>query len=670
VKKPPPDAFGPAPTVAPQALTDRSVPGGTASSSPPAETAADQARRVVAARAAGDSGAVREVLLDAQRRGRIIELGSLLDLEIPADPDLSFTGPDWIIRLFVLDASVRSHQVSRVELLHALEPTTAPDAPPEAAAWGRLLDAELQLWSVEAGGVWQAQLALNDIKHVPEDDDLWDMIVARLQRLTGLAQMLVASDADRTMSAFDESFRRLRRAGMVEEVAFTTSFALALKAMFSDGDDLPELIAESRRQAVLLSELGSDREAMGWTGLGWTAAQGWEVPVIEEAVEHLQTCDPMERQPAIAQVGALLPLVVELANKGASPALADLVVDTLHRLRRSTLPVSGAFIYFANMFADEADYDTADRLVSVLSQEEIGAGVQLGLLTEELDIRTKIARRELHGRKFPEAMVERWIGAGLPSRATVCARRFAKVFNDAGDAASAHHFRLLAQTLEAQGHAHTPWEVALEGARPRKTNRGEIRLLAPDGHAVVGGERVDLTPNQAKLLAALSTRGHPVTVDWLLEVMWPEVAPDVGRNRLRVLLHQLRRTLSIETDELLLRTRSGLELVADDRWIVDVTELQAALAPDSPEQVHAVLHSGIHLLDRQLAYDDAVTEMRDDLRQQWIRTALRLLDRGLLTGEQLTFRLVALDITDHHVLVAARTAVRAGAARTGAASTR
>jgi DNA-binding SARP family transcriptional activator len=56
-----------------------------------------------------------------------------------------------------------------------------------------------------------------------------------------------------------------------------------------------------------------------------------------------------------------------------------------------------------------------------------------------------------------------------------------------------------------------------------------------------GGRTVELAPGrEAQLLKLVAVNGGTVLADQAIETLWPEVAPDVGRNRLRTVLDRLR----------------------------------------------------------------------------------------------------------------------------------
>jgi DNA-binding SARP family transcriptional activator len=124
-----------------------------------------------------------------------------------------------------------------------------------------------------------------------------------------------------------------------------------------------------------------------------------------------------------------------------------------------------------------------------------------------------------------------------------------------------------------------------------------IELLG--GLRVAHGERA-ITPFRRQRVAALFAylayyRDRPHPRDALIELLWPEIDPEVGRNHLRVLLHRLREQLdepATAPDTLLLTDRDTVRL-RPTAFTTDVADFAAALeraaaAPD-PSQLAPLL---------------------------------------------------------------------------------
>ena len=186
--------------------------------------------------------------------------------------------------------------------------------------------------------------------------------------------------------------------------------------------------------------------------------------------------------------------------------------------------------------------------------------------------------------------------------------------------------------------ARTVWEHAyLEGLRggtdtPGGT-RGALRVLSPDVVVERDGESIRLGDVQARLLAVLAAARRPVTTDWIVTALWPEADLDAGRNRLAAVIHRIRQRLDLLPDELLRRTRHGLELDGHG-WDVDVWRFWDLTDGDDDDKAQAIELYQSDLAARQLAYDDMLEEQRDLLRRRWIDTVRALVGSGRLSASE------------------------------------
>ncbi|HYF46115.1 MAG TPA: BTAD domain-containing putative transcriptional regulator, partial [Acidimicrobiales bacterium] len=114
---------------------------------------------------------------------------------------------------------------------------------------------------------------------------------------------------------------------------------------------------------------------------------------------------------------------------------------------------------------------------------------------------------------------------------------------------------------------------------------GPLTITGPDGTVIVR----DGLPR--KLLAALVVEGgSPVSSDALIELLWPEQAPNDARNALQVLVSYLRRQLDPCAPALLVeRASGGYRLVVDPPEVLDVHRFEAGVAavPDVVEGLPA-----------------------------------------------------------------------------------
>lgn len=131
-------------------------------------------------------------------------------------------------------------------------------------------------------------------------------------------------------------------------------------------------------------------------------------------------------------------------------------------------------------------------------------------------------------------------------------------------------------------------------------------------------------------MALLAAARRPVTTDWVVTALWPDADLDAGRNRLAALVHRIRQRLDLLPDELLRRTRHGLELDGHG-WSVDVWSFWELSAGGPEDQERALELYRSDLAGRQLAYDDLFEDERTVLRQRWTEIIEAMIERGRLT---------------------------------------
>jgi ATP/maltotriose-dependent transcriptional regulator MalT len=141
-----------------------------------------------------------------------------------------------------------------------------------------------------------------------------------------------------------------------------------------------------------------------------------------------------------------------------------------------------------------------------------------------------------------------------------------------------------------------------------------------------GGRTIELGAGQGtQLLKLVAVSGGAVHAEQVIEQLWPEVAPDAGRNRLRTVLNRLRDTAR----DVVRRDGDLLALAPDAR--LDLTQFtreakEAFALRGDPAAAVAVARSAIaryrgDVLPHDL-YEEWATTARDDAR----RTMLELLD--------------------------------------------
>jgi DNA-binding SARP family transcriptional activator len=141
-----------------------------------------------------------------------------------------------------------------------------------------------------------------------------------------------------------------------------------------------------------------------------------------------------------------------------------------------------------------------------------------------------------------------------------------------------------------------------------------------------GGRAVELGAGQgAQLLKLVAVRGGAVHVEQAIEELWPEVAPDAGRNRLRTVLNRLRDAagdvVRREGDLLALAPEVRLDLVQFSREAKEAL----ALRGDAGAAV-AVARSAIARYHGDVLPHDLYEEWAGESREEARRTMLDLLD--------------------------------------------
>ncbi len=143
----------------------------------------------------------------------------------------------------------------------------------------------------------------------------------------------------------------------------------------------------------------------------------------------------------------------------------------------------------------------------------------------------------------------------------------------------------------------------------------------------VAGRPVRLRPGQeALLLKYVAARGGRVHSEEALEAMWPDVEPDVGKNRLRTVLSRLRSAAGDVVE------RQGKSLVLSKSLSVDihefVTEVDRARAAASANRAQAVAiaRSAMARYRGDFLPDDPYEDWADEPRQRARTMMIGLLD--------------------------------------------
>src|SRR4051812_13473437 len=97
-----------------------------------------------------------------------------------------------------------------------------------------------------------------------------------------------------------------------------------------------------------------------------------------------------------------------------------------------------------------------------------------------------------------------------------------------------------------------------------------IELIGPPRIALAGGILTLRVRKELALLAFLAVeQQHPHSRDSVLGLLWPDVAEEVARNNLRVVLAGLRRLLSAAGDACLRTDRQHVRFLPDSDHTLD-----------------------------------------------------------------------------------------------------
>ena len=203
----------------------------------------------------------------------------------------------------------------------------------------------------------------------------------------------------------------------------------------------------------------------------------------------------------------------------------------------------------------------------------------------------------------------------------------------------------LASPLREQAARNLPgtrtiWEQVLLGPDPGiGTAAGasgspeavvRLRALAPDLVIEVDGEAHPLGRLPARIIGLLVAAGRPLTIDQVVDAIWPDVELDAAKHRLAMALHRLRSALPAAAAAIVVRDQHGLRLAAPaDGVRSDVADLLAVDPDDLAAATAAVLAYESDFGERQLAYEDWALATREWCRARCALMAGRILDAHL-----------------------------------------
>ncbi|HTL87517.1 MAG TPA: hypothetical protein VL856_20200 [Acidimicrobiia bacterium] len=547
--------------------------------------------------------------------------------------------------LRVLDAAaaIRMHEISLGELdaLRADAADAPTNGPADYRTWVDTLRAEYLLLKSDPAGIFVAQDALT---RVPTDGVLGelDLIARGRLRFFDAVWRLFTSGADTpgaARTALASALADFSRAGWEEERLLSiVLFSVLWTGVSWDDVDTSRLAV---REAVdRFRALGSQSLPVGLVALATIAFIAGDLHEARAASD--EAAKQRASQPIVGMVVDQIDAFAALVADGATPEtmrLLDGAADTF----RTSIVNAGASMYVkaAAILADRGEIERAREWFgrSQMTPDFTPAGaLDRDALAARLTILDGDPRA---GRAQLDAVAEAMRAVGLGRLAGVMQLRGACDCRRVGEDA-------IAAELRSEGLAALPararwtlWEAVFairagveltHGAAASTITlvdaRDEILALGPDMIVRRHGELVRLPSGAARLLAVLVAERRPVPVDRLADLLWPEIDPATGRERLNAAVYRLRRLLGLDADELVVRDHDGIALEPAAAWRIDSWEFRDRSLGSRDDRIDALMSYTGDFCSRQLAYDDAVIAERQALRARFVDIARALLDAG------------------------------------------
>lgn len=325
----------------------------------------------------------------------------------------------------------------------------------------------------------------------------------------------------------------------------------------------------------------------------------------------------------------------EVNDRQLSSAWSELIASP--RLRRAA---PGFAIRIANLMVDLDDLARAEAWLE-RARALIGPEVQRGY-AEEFDriVSGRLERARRAGPPGPFPDVGNTLAA-QPVGQWEYRLTLAWDWLRAGDPLPA---RAILEAPERE--LEPPWPERLAGAgadAASSDRRPVIRVLTPELRVELAGERT-ATPagHAARLLTQLVVADGVITVDAVLDSLWPDADPASARNRFHQVLLRLRRGLGLAADGPI-TVVEGVVRLDRDAVTADLWDLRAS-AETRSERLRLLRTCEATVCSVQFAYDQALDDARWEVSRRLADLVTEVLDGdGVLDPE---VRSVVLDLWD------------------------
>ncbi len=558
-----------------------------------------------------------------------------------------------VLSLFEADAGVRLWDRPSFELETLRPAVTECGDRVDLQLWYSAITAEHYLMQLDLSAFAVAQAALQGAE---AGDGRYFARVSRgrLLRMLAIGSLIAGAggNAEEVASLRERAVAEFVAVGCAEEILATDTILGLARAMVQreDAAECAAALEELTRQA---RQMGTDRAANVVLAAAWVSLLAWDPNGVRAALGEIDTVTT-GLAPVLADMRDMLVACVQIVEEGSGGSIASELPDLVARTSRRSLLVGGVAIFLAGLLLDVGLWELAGEVVP---DEILGAPLPA---VSHLDAATVRARLRVLREPCEEAVaafestVESGARFGSERSLAVSLLRGARDCERVGlvDAAGRLRARGLAGLPEAgrrtarESYYATP-STAVHAAPGRSSadlRSGELLVLGPDVRVRRFGREIRPRSTNAKFLALLAGERRAVTTEWMVESLWPNVAPDVGRERLNSLVYRLRCLLDLDSDELVLRERHGLELDPGTTWRVDARDFADALGGDTEERLRCLDLYRDGYCRRQFAYDDEIAATRSRFEGLWIRLVGSLLADGALSRDEVLARATRLRI--------------------------